>query len=116
MHGGRRRLPPDEAFCIFHPHAKSKMPKGAATKGVCMTNRIILSSLFSIFGPAAAFAHGGHIGELAGHSHWAGLAALAGAVVIAGAVAWVSRKAKTASEAETETAESDNEPTEETAR
>lgn len=26
--------------------------------------------------PAQALAHGGHIGELAGHSHWIGLAAL----------------------------------------
>ncbi|WP_417513079.1 DUF6732 family protein [Minwuia sp.] len=36
--------------------------------------------------PAKAFAHGGHLGELAGHSHWAGIAAAAAAAAIAAAV------------------------------
>ncbi len=42
--------------------------------------------------PSAASAHGGHIGELAGHSHWIGVAALAGAAAIAAVVAAKSRK------------------------
>ncbi|GAA0780053.1 DUF6732 family protein [Roseibium denhamense] len=49
---------------------------------------------FAVLTPAPAFAHGGHIGELAGHSHWVGVAALAGAVLVAGAAAWAGRKAK----------------------
>jgi len=30
-----------------------------------------------------AFAHGGHVGELAGHTHWIGWAAIAGATAVA---------------------------------
>ncbi|MCA1299111.1 DUF6732 family protein [Stappia indica] len=37
--------------------------------------------------PTLAQAHVGHVGELAGHSHWAGIAALAGAALLAGIVA-----------------------------
>ncbi|MTI00025.1 DUF6732 family protein [Roseibium sp. RKSG952] len=42
--------------------------------------------------PAVAFAHAGHIGELAGHSHWVGIAALAGASLVAGVIALKGRK------------------------
>ena len=42
-----------------------------------------------IFMTASAQAHVGHLGELAGHSHWLGL----GAVVVAGVLAAVVRKA-----------------------
>lgn len=59
-----------------------------------MTHRIILSAVFGFSAPSAAFAHAGHLGELAGHAHWAGAAALAGAALIAGVVAWASRKDK----------------------
>lgn len=37
--------------------------------------------------PAPAFAHLGHVAEVAGHSHWIGLAAAAGAAALA---AWVA--------------------------
>ncbi|WP_428528697.1 DUF6732 family protein [Roseibium sp.] len=47
-----------------------------------------------VFGASAAFAHAGHLGELAGHAHWAGVAALAGAALIAGVAAWAGRKDK----------------------
>lgn len=42
--------------------------------------------------PAPAFAHVGHLGELAGHSHWVGVAAVAGAAAVAGLVALRGRK------------------------
>lgn len=41
---------------------------------------LLASATFAL--PATALAHGGHIGELAGHSHWLGLAALAGAAAV----------------------------------
>ncbi|MBD8892406.1 hypothetical protein IG616_12665 [Labrenzia suaedae] len=41
---------------------------------------------------SAASAHLGHLGELAGHSHWSGAAALAGAVIAAGILAVKGRK------------------------
>lgn len=45
-----------------------------------------------------ATAHVGHIGELAGHSHWVGAAALAGAVALAGLLAIKGKKKKAAKE------------------
>jgi hypothetical protein len=42
--------------------------------------------------PTSAFAHGGHLADLAGHSHWVGAAALAGAALIAGVIALKGRK------------------------
>lgn len=47
-----------------------------------------------LLAPGAALAHGGHLGELAGHSHWIGVAALAGAALIGGLVAAKSKKAR----------------------
>ncbi len=44
--------------------------------------------------PTLAFAHVGHLGELAGHSHWVGAAALAGAALVAGVAALKGRKKK----------------------
>ncbi|KZL19274.1 hypothetical protein PsAD2_02025 [Pseudovibrio axinellae] len=41
----------------------------------------------------AAFAHAGHLGELAGHSHWVGVAAVAGAAIIAGLAAKAKKRA-----------------------
>lgn len=37
-----------------------------------------------------AHAHLGHVAEVAGHSHWIGLAAVAGAAAIAGAIGLLS--------------------------
>ncbi|NVK33861.1 MAG: hypothetical protein HWE23_05225 [Rhodobacteraceae bacterium] len=48
----------------------------------------------------SAFAHVGHIGELAGHSHWAGAAALAGAAAIAGLLALRGKKKKNREESD----------------
>ena len=38
---------------------------------------------FPLLMPSVAMAHAGHLGELAGHAHWIGLAAIAAAGVIA---------------------------------
>ncbi len=57
-----------------------------------------LTGLLTVFLPSTAFAHGGHLGELAGHSHWIGVAAVAGAALVAGLVALKDRKKKDAEE------------------
>ncbi|WP_417688182.1 DUF6732 family protein [Roseibium sp.] len=53
---------------------------GSKSAAVCM-------ALLAIGVPSAAMAHAGHLGELAGHSHWIGVAALAGAALVAGIAA-----------------------------
>lgn len=64
-----------------------------------MPHRIILAGLFAAALPASAFAHGGHLGELTGHSHWIGAAALAAAALVAGLVAWKDHKKKASEDA-----------------
>ncbi len=59
---------------------------------------------------SAAFAHAGHLGELAGHSHWIGVAAIAGAAVIAGLAAKARKRSETADESTPENAASDGTP------
>jgi chromate transport protein ChrA len=54
-----------------------------------------------------AYAHFGHVGELAGHSHWIGLAAAAAAAVIATAVTVQGKKDKAAKEDKADTATED---------
>ncbi len=71
-----------------------------------MIQRAILFSLTLLL-PTQAFAHGGHLGELAGHAHWVGIAAVAGAAALAGLVALADRKRKKTEEAE-EDASADN--------
>ena len=61
-----------------------------------MTHRIILAGLATAMLPSTAFAHVGHLGELAGHAHWVGAAALAGAALVAGVVALKDRRKKDA--------------------
>ncbi|WP_420335525.1 DUF6732 family protein [Roseibium sp.] len=71
-----------------------------------MSHRIHLTGLLTVFLPSTAFAHGGHLGELAGHSHWIGVAAVAGAALVAGLVALKDRKKKDAEDTpEAETAD-----------
>ncbi len=54
--------------------------------------RILATAAIAV-SPAQALAHGGHLGELAGHSHWIGLAALG---IAAGLIALLpQRKRKT---------------------
>ncbi|SDU48634.1 DUF6732 family protein [Stappia sp. ES.058] len=45
-----------------------------------------------VAGTSAAQAHGGHIGEVAGHAHWIGIAAVAAAATLAAGVALAGRK------------------------
>ncbi|WP_305987618.1 DUF6732 family protein [Roseibium sp. MMSF_3544] len=59
-----------------------------------MTYRVFLAGFAGAILPSTAFAHGGHLGELAGHSHWIGVAAVAGAALVAGLVALKDRKKK----------------------
>lgn len=53
-----------------------------------MLRLFVLLTGFAISSPA--YAHLGHVGELAGHAHWVGL----GAVVVAGALAAAIGKLK----------------------
>ncbi len=52
------------------------------------------TAVAAVLAPSPVFAHVGHVGELAGHSHWVGVAALAGAVLVAGWAALKARKDK----------------------
>lgn len=73
-----------------------------------MTRHLILAGLGAVLLPTSAHAHAGHLGELAGHAHWVGAAALAGAALIAGVIALKDRKKKQdedATEADVEDAE-----------
>ncbi len=58
------------------------------------------------FSSSSALAHGGHLGELAGHSHWIGVAALAGAALVAVLAAKAKKRSQTGEETSAE-AESD---------
>ncbi len=60
----------------------------------------------AVFLPAPALAHGGHLGELAGHSHWAGLAAVLGAAALGVAAAKMRKRRRSKSNTESE----ENEP------
>ncbi|MBU4531074.1 MAG: hypothetical protein KUA43_05935 [Hoeflea sp.] len=50
---------------------------------------LVLSLLAVVSGAQSAFAHAGHVGDLAGHSHWLGWAAAAAAGAIA---AWAIKR------------------------
>jgi membrane protein implicated in regulation of membrane protease activity len=50
---------------------------------------LVYSLIFSISGAASALAHGGHVGDLAGHSHWVGWAAAAAAGAVS---AWAIKR------------------------
>ncbi len=56
----------------------------------------------SAFWPAPAFAHWGHVGELAGHGHLIGLGALVGAAALAEALRRARKKNKDNEEEELE--------------
>ena len=52
-----------------------------------MRKFLILNMSIILAGSISAFAHGGHVGELAGHAHWVGVAAVIGAAAIAAILA-----------------------------
>ncbi|SDR21818.1 DUF6732 family protein [Pseudovibrio sp. Tun.PSC04-5.I4] len=56
------------------------------------------------FSTSAAFAHAGHLGELAGHSHWVGIAAIAGAAIVAGIAARARKRSASAEDGNPEDA------------
>ena len=55
-----------------------------------MSHLFKLAGFFALICPAAAFAHIGHIGELAGHGHLIGLGGLVAAAALAALVAKLS--------------------------
>ena len=67
---------------------------------------LILSLLVLSSAAQNAFAHGGHIGDLAGHSHWLGWAAAAAAGAVA---AWaIKRGTRSSPDADADTSEPDD--------
>ena len=52
-----------------------------------------------------AYAHLGHVGELAGHAHWVGIGAVVVAGVLAGAIGKLTEKENEVSEEEIELGE-----------
>ncbi|MEQ8480459.1 MAG: hypothetical protein RIC18_07370 [Hoeflea sp.] len=72
-----------------------------------MPKSAFLSTVFAVAMPTVALAHGGHVGELAGHSHWVGWAAVAAAAALA---AWAAKRgSKADSDSEEDTAADDGE-------
>lgn len=64
--------------------------------------RHAIASAFLLSSASAAMAHGGHVGELAGHAHWIGVAAVVGAAVLAALVAKAKKRDDEAVDAEAE--------------
>ena len=56
--------------------------------------RLTILIAAAVLAPAPALAHPGHLGELAGHSHWLALGALAAAAAIAAVVAKAKGRTK----------------------
>lgn len=57
-----------------------------------MIRRIILFFAFLTGVAAPASAHVGHVGELAGHSHWIGIGAIAAAAALAAIIAAAKKR------------------------
>ncbi len=72
-----------------------------------MMKSVTFALLMLVLVPPPAFAHWGHVGELAGHAHWIA----AGAIAVAAALAAALNGIK--DEAETEETVDDNETVEE---
>lgn len=69
-----------------------------------------IAALFTlILLPTPAFAHLGHVGEVAGHAHWVGL----GAIVVAGALAAAIGKLKDKTKDDADTPDAEEETGEE---
>ena len=71
---------------------------------------LVLSVLVAAFCTHTAFAHGGHVGDLAGHSHWVGWAAAAAAGAI---TAWAIKRGNKSKSDDQDTAdetEADTQP------
>lgn len=70
---------------------------------------LALSAVFSVLVTQTAFAHAGHVGDLAGHSHWVGWAAAAAAGAIA---AWAIKRGSKSKAAGEETSDKADKGTE----
>jgi hypothetical protein len=71
---------------------------------------LVLSLILSVSSAHTALAHGGHVGDLAGHSHWVGWAAAAAAGAI---TAWAIKrgtKGKATDQDEADAADTDKQP------
>lgn len=78
--------------------------------------RLLYSGMFTVgLMPASALAHVGHIGDLAGHSHWVGVAALAGAVAVAALASKLKKRSEAAEESADAGADGSETPVEEAA-
>ena len=74
---------------------------------------LMFNLLISVSSASGALAHGGHVGDLAGHSHWVGWAAAAAAGAIA---SWVIKgKTKSRDKANSKAGESRSDDKPETA-
>jgi len=73
--------------------------------------RLVLGTISVFIAPVGAMAHVGHVGELAGHSHWVGVAAVVGAA----AVAAIAAKLRKRGERDGQEADSEAEGGEQTA-
>ena len=71
---------------------------------VLLTTNIIV--FFGFIAPA--YSHAGHVGELAGHAHWVGVAAVLGVAGLA-AILTGNKKGKAEDTAEEDTVESEDE-------
>ena len=71
-----------------------------------MKYHLFLTLVLAAFLPGATHTHFGHLGELAGHSHWISVAGMAGAV--AGAVLWGHLIAKPNQDDEAESPNTDD--------
>ncbi|WP_394688544.1 DUF6732 family protein [Hoeflea sp.] len=71
---------------------------------------LAIVALVSALIPSLALAHAGHVGDLAGHSHWVGWAAAAAAAAV---TAWAIKrgnKAKADDDTADEAAEGEDQP------
>lgn len=72
--------------------------------------RILATTLLFILSVSSAHAHIGHVGDLAGHAHWVGVAALVGAAALAALVAKAKKDAKAEVESDDGAAETEDHP------
>lgn len=67
-------------------------------------------ALVSALVPSLALAHAGHVGDLAGHSHWVGWAAAAAAAAVTAWAVKRGKKVEAADETADEAAEDEDQP------
>jgi len=77
--------------------------------------RIVLAAILIFTAPVTAMAHVGHVGELAGHSHWVGVAAIVGAAAVAAIAAKLRKRGGADGEEAESQADDSEQPAEEAA-